>query len=112
MKSFYLSGDDTMEKYMEKGLGSRGVIPTLDSVPEIKEKYNKLTAQQFVDRVCDPDFMKFTPETMGKIKEAAPKVMEVMAKHNVLAPTHKNSAAGIENRKQMSTTKKNDGMVM
>lgn len=87
MRDFYNSGDDTMEKLMETGLGSRGVIAAMREVPEIKKAFENMTAEKFVKMATDPDFMKFSDEIKEKIKISAQATREKMIQEGKAAPS-------------------------
>lgn len=87
MRDFYNAGDDTMEKLMETGLGSRGVIAAMREVPEIKKAFDNMTAEKFVKMATNPNFMKFSDEIKEKIKVSAQATREKMIQEGKAAPT-------------------------
>lgn len=111
MRDFYNSGDDTMEKLMETGLGSRGVIAAMREVPEIKKAFENMTAEKFVKMATDPDFMKFSDEIKEKIKISAQATREKMIQEGKAAPSRdqklQNSRVQTNNQIQQNAMQNN-----
>lgn len=86
LRDFYQSNDHTLEEHMETGLGSRGMTKALHNVPEIKDRFDDMTAEKFIETVTAPDFMKFGEDVKEKIKASAVTVKEDMIRHGKAAP--------------------------